>query len=54
LTARSASLPNGNPQAQNLFAVLNHLQKQANLQVEVKPVRRRRAGGGTSRAGSRA
>jgi DNA-binding phage protein len=34
--------PNGNPQAQNLFAVLNFLQQQANLRIEVNTVRRRR------------
>ncbi len=46
--------PNGNPQAQNLFAVLSHLQRHANLRMEVRAVRRRRTSGGTERAGSRA
>jgi len=46
--------PDGNPQAQNLFAVLSHLQKHANLRMEVRAVRRRRTGGGTARVGSRA
>jgi DNA-binding phage protein len=46
--------PNGNPQAQNLFAVLGHLQKHANLRMEVRSVRRRRPGGGTTRVGARA
>lgn len=35
--------PDGNPQAQNLFAVLSHLQKHARVRVEVKTVRRRAA-----------
>ena len=34
--------PNGNPQAQNLFAVLSHLQQHAKLRMEVKAVRSRR------------
>jgi DNA-binding phage protein len=36
--------PNGNPQAENLFAVLSHLQKQANLRMKLRavPSRRRR------------
>jgi DNA-binding phage protein len=46
--------PKGNPQAQNLFAVLDHLQKHANLRMEVRAVRRRRTSGGTARVGSRA
>jgi hypothetical protein len=35
--------PDGNPQAQNLFAVLSHLQKHARVRVEVRTVRRRSA-----------
>jgi DNA-binding phage protein len=46
--------PDGNPQAQNLFAVLSHLQKHANLRIEVRGVRRRRASGGAARTGWRA
>jgi DNA-binding phage protein len=46
--------PDGNPQAQNLFAVLSHLQKHARVRVEVKTVRRRAAAGNTSRAVARA
>jgi hypothetical protein len=46
--------PNGNPQAQNLFAVLNHLQKHANLRMEVRAVRRRHIRPGATRVGSRA
>jgi hypothetical protein len=46
--------PDGNPQAQNLFAVLCHLQKHAQVRVEVKTVRRRAAAGNTSRAVARA
>ncbi len=46
--------PDGNPQAQNLFAVLSHLQKHARVRVEVKTVRRRAAAGSTSRAVARA
>jgi DNA-binding phage protein len=42
--------PDGNPQAQNLFAVLSHLQKHARVRVEVKTVRTRAAAGSTSRA----
>jgi len=34
--------PKGNPQAQNLFAVLSHLQKRANLRLQVRAARRRR------------
>jgi DNA-binding phage protein len=34
--------PKGNPQAQNLFAVLSHLQKRANLRLQVRAGRRRR------------
>jgi DNA-binding phage protein len=34
--------PKGNPQAQNLFAVLRQLQQQANLRIEVKSIRTRR------------
>lgn len=41
--------PDGNPQAQNLFAVLSHLQKHARVRVEVKTVRRRAVAGNTSR-----
>jgi DNA-binding phage protein len=33
--------PVGNPQAQNLFAVLGHLQEQANLRIRVHAVRKR-------------
>jgi DNA-binding phage protein len=40
----------GNPQAQNLFAVLSHLQRQANLRMEVKAVRTRQAGKGAVRS----
>ena len=46
--------PNGNPQAQNLFAILSHLQKQANVRIEVNTVRTRRAGGNAARSGARA
>jgi DNA-binding phage protein len=46
--------PDGNPQAQNLFAVLSQLQKHARVHVEVKTVRRRAAAGRTSRAVARA
>jgi DNA-binding phage protein len=46
--------PDGNPQAQNLFAVLSHLQKEAQVRVEVKTVRRRSATGRTTRALARA
>jgi DNA-binding phage protein len=46
--------PNGNPQAQNLFAVLRLLQNHANVRMEVKAVRRRRPRAGTMRAGLRA
>jgi len=31
--------PRGNPQAQNLFAVLDHLQKKANLRLRVRAAR---------------
>lgn len=36
--------PNGNPQAENLFAVLSHLQKKASLRIKLRavPSRRRR------------
>jgi DNA-binding phage protein len=34
--------PNGNPQAQNIFAVLDHLQKDARVRMEVRAVPRRR------------
>ena len=34
--------PNGNPQAQNLFAVLSYLQKEAHLRMEVRAVHSRR------------
>jgi len=34
--------PKGNPQAQNLFAVLSHLQKKANLRLRVRSAHRRR------------
>ena len=44
--------PNGNPQAQNLFAVLRHLQQHAKLRMEVKAVRSRRGGERAARAGS--
>jgi hypothetical protein len=40
----------GNPQAQNLFAVLRQLQHHANLRIEVRAVRRRRVGRGATRA----
>jgi DNA-binding phage protein len=33
--------PDGNPQAQNLFAVLSHLQEHARVRVEVRTVRTR-------------
>jgi DNA-binding phage protein len=33
--------PNGNPQAQNLFAALGFLQRQANLRLTIDAVRRR-------------
>jgi DNA-binding phage protein len=46
--------PSGNPRAHNLFAVLGHLQRHANLRMDVRAVRRRRTSGGTARAGSRA
>jgi DNA-binding phage protein len=47
--------PDGNPQAQNLFAVLSQLQKHAQVRVEVKTVRRRAAAASsTSRAVARA
>ena len=46
--------PNGNPQAQNLFAILSHLQKQANVRIEVNTVRTRRTGGHAARSGARA
>lgn len=46
--------PNGNPQAQNLFAVLGHLQKHANLRMELSAVRGRRTRKGAARAGPRA
>jgi hypothetical protein len=46
--------PDGNPQAQNLFAVLSHLQKHARVRVEVKTVRTRATAGSTSRAVARA
>ena len=46
--------PDGNPQAQNLFAVLSQLQRHARVRVEVKTVRRRAAAGSTSRAVARA
>lgn len=42
--------PDGNPQAQNLFAVLSHLQKHAQVRLEVKTVRRRGVAGHTTRA----
>jgi DNA-binding phage protein len=35
--------PDGNPQAQNLFAVLSHLQEHVRVRVEVRTVRRRSA-----------
>ena len=44
--------PNGNPQAQNLFAVLRHLLQHAKLRMEVRAVRSRRAGQRAARAGS--
>jgi len=31
--------PQGNPQARNLFAVIRHLQRQAKVRLEVRPVR---------------
>lgn len=34
--------PKGNPQALNLFAVLRHLQDQANLRIRVHADRRKR------------
>jgi hypothetical protein len=37
--------PDGNPQAQNLFAVLSHLQEHARVRAEVRTVRRRGAAG---------
>lgn len=42
--------PDGNPQAQNLFAVLSHLQKHARVRVEVRTVRKRRASASPTRA----
>jgi len=46
--------PDGNPQAQNLFAVISQLQKHARVRVEVKTVRRRAVAGSTSRPVARA
>jgi DNA-binding phage protein len=46
--------PNGNPQAENLFAVLSHLQKQAKLRITLKAVPRRRRREGSARVASRA
>jgi hypothetical protein len=34
--------PTGNPQARNLFTVLDHLQREANLRLRVEAVRRKR------------
>jgi DNA-binding phage protein len=42
--------PDGNPQAQNLFAVLGHLQKHARVRVEVRTVRMRSTSGTPTRA----
>lgn len=36
--------PSGNPQARNLFSVLEHLQKHAGLRFELRPVKRQRSG----------
>jgi DNA-binding phage protein len=46
--------PNGNPQARNLFAVLNFLQQHANLRIKVDTVRRGRSERGVGRPGARA
>jgi len=35
--------PTGNPQARNLFTVLGHLQREANLSLRVEAVHRKRA-----------
>jgi DNA-binding phage protein len=45
--------PDGNPQAQNLFAVLSRLQKHAQVRVEVRTVRRRSASARPTRAVAR-
>jgi DNA-binding phage protein len=42
--------PDGNPQAQNLFAVLKHLQKHAQVRVEVRTARKRSASARPARA----
>jgi DNA-binding phage protein len=46
--------PDGNPQAQNLFAVLGHLQKHAQVRVEVRTVRKRSTSASLTRAAARA
>lgn len=46
--------PDGNPQAQNLFAVLSHLQEHARVRVEVRTVRKRSAPATPTRALARA
>lgn len=37
--------PNGNPQAQNLFEIVAHLQKKEGIRLEARPVARRRLRG---------
>jgi len=37
--------PNGNPQAQNLFEIVAHLQKKEGIRLQARPVARRRGPG---------
>ena len=41
--------PNGNPQAQNLFEIVAHLQKKEGIRLQARPVARRRRRPGRSR-----
>jgi hypothetical protein len=41
--------PNGNPQAQNLFEIVAHLQKKEGIRLQARPVTRRRRRPGGSR-----